>query len=917
MMKLRKVSGAVALGLGFGLGGSLAFAQQAAPIGNEAPAMEQIIITGSMIKRTNAETSEAVTVITAETLKNLGITTTEQALAHVTSVQSNVTTASSVASYSGHASIASLRSLGGSKTLVLVDGQRLANNVVFGNAVDINTIPFAAIERVEVLREGASALYGSDAIAGVINFITKKNFKGGEINLTGSHPQQSGGSSSDIDITWGKGDLATDGYNLLVTANFNKTNELRAAQRSFASSGYSPARGLANLNSPYGPFPGSYIDQQTTPPPEGGNLFQVGYPGCPGNPQLVAVDGSCQYKYSAVVDLVAPSHEVSGLVSFSKSLPGNNTFNAQYFYTKTYSSSWGGPQTYGFLMDPSSPYFPTAGNSTCVGCTASPVLNQQILALWTDPNNNRYNSDVNTEQRLLLTLTGSNDGWDYSGALNYSQNHNLLLVEGGYADFTQIAPGGVLSPLINPFGPLSAAGQNLIDSAYKNGTIGTGELTLLGAGGHASHDLKDFFGAGRAATVAVGLDARSEKIGYGPTGLTSVLQPATFYPPQDINGKRNVEALFAELDIPVTRKLDVTLSDRLDRYSDFGKKNNGKVAFRYQPLEILTFRGAASTGFRAPSLVDLYLPQTLGATSGSMNGPPCASGGTATGPFTATNCISQGMALSGGNTHLGPETSDNYDLGFVIAPIENLGITVDYYRISVKNEIQTIPSSAIYADPATFTSLYVLNNSGTLTPAPVAPAQCGSSAPYKATCGYILQNTQNTGGIQTSGFDVSVDYLLKTSYGRVRLGSEGTLVSNYRLQPYAGGKYRTLVGQWNRGFQPLIRWKQVVTADWSNGDWGGGLSARYDSPYTDEYTDQGARAPSTNGNQLTVASYTTWDAYGSWKPTKPLTVLVGVRNLFNKEPPFSNQTLNWQAGYDPVLGDPILRAYYAKLKYEF
>lgn len=909
MTKLSRASCAIALGLGFAVSGPLALAQQAAPTAAPEATLEKIEITGSLIKRANAETSEAVTVISAESLKNLGVTTTEQALQKVTANQSTTVTASSVASYSGHASLASLRGLGAAKTLVLIDGQRLASNVVFGAGVDLNGIPFAAIDRIEILREGASALYGSDAIAGVINFITKKDYKGGEINANAQLPQQSGGTSNALDFTWGTGDLASQGYNFMVALSDTYQGELRAAQRSFAATGYYPAQGLSNLNSPFGPFPGSFEDANK-------NLFQVGYPTCPGNPQLVSVGGVCQYKYSAVVDLLPPTRDVSGLISFSKSLPANNTLTAQYFYTKTNSTSWGGPQTYGFEMSPTSPYFPTAANATCIGCNASPVLNAPVTAFWTDVNNNRYNSDENTEQRLLLGLTGSNKGWDYAGNVSYSQNHNNLNIDGGEANEALLAPGGVLSNLINPFGPQSAAGQALINSSYVNGTVGTGEFTLWGAGGHASHDLWDFFGAGHAASVAVGADARSEKLGYQPTSITSILYPATFYPPTTINGKRNVEALFVELDLPVTKKLDFTLSDRLDRYSDFGKKNNGKVAFRYQPLEILTFRGAASTGFRAPSLVDLYSPQTLGATSGYMLGPPCASGGSATGPFTALNCVSQGEALSGGNTHLGPETSDNYDLGFVLSPIENLGITVDYYRISVKNEIQTIPSAAIYANPTTFSSLYVLNTAGTLTPAPAAPLQCGSAVPPPASCGYILLNSQNTGGIQTSGFDISADYLLKTTIGKVRFGTEGTLISNYRLQTYAGGPYLTRVGQWDKGFQPFIRWTQLVTADWTNGNWGAGVTGRYLSPYTDEYTAEQGLQP-TSGTVLTVASYTTWDGYGSWKPTKPLTVLLGVHNLFNKQPPFSNQNLNWQAGYDPVHGDPLLRAYYAKLKYEF
>jgi iron complex outermembrane receptor protein len=154
---------------------------QQAPSASPGPELQEIVVTGSMIKRTDAETAEAVTVVTTESLKNQGITTVEQALQQISANQtgSAYNTASSVSTYTGGGSFANLRSLGQARTLVLLDGQRLANNATLGNAVDISGIPFAAIDHIEVLREGASSLYGTDAIAGVINFNTKKDYDSG------------------------------------------------------------------------------------------------------------------------------------------------------------------------------------------------------------------------------------------------------------------------------------------------------------------------------------------------------------------------------------------------------------------------------------------------------------------------------------------------------------------------------------------------------------------------------------------------------------------------------------------------------------------------------------------------------------------------------------------------------------------
>src|ERR1700678_3904873 len=267
----------------------------AAPAAEEEVQLQEIVVTGSMIKRPNAETAESVTIVKMDALKDMGITTVEQALAQLTANQSTVTTASSVAAYDAGSSYASLRGMGQSKTLVLLDGQRLANaaNPNGGNAVDINLIPFAAIDRIEVLKEGASSLYGSDAIAGVINFITKKNFDGGEVNVTFDHPQHPGGSSDNADLTYGIGNLAADGYNFMVTGNYTQQKELTASQRPFSASGYNAPLGLGtNLNGPTGPWPGSYTDTGANGPGSG-SLWQIGYPGCEGNSHLIAISGRC------------------------------------------------------------------------------------------------------------------------------------------------------------------------------------------------------------------------------------------------------------------------------------------------------------------------------------------------------------------------------------------------------------------------------------------------------------------------------------------------------------------------------------------------------------------------------------------------------------------------------------------------
>ena len=251
------------------------------------PTLQTVIVTGTMIARPAAETAEAITILKADALKNQGITNVEQALNTLTSNTPSLNISSAVGTFSGGGTYANLRNLGSGRTLVLLDGQRLAPNAFNGpasftsgdGAVDLSGIPFSAIENVEVLREGASALYGSDAIAGVINFKTKRNYQGLEVEGNFDHPQEHGGGSIQGDVTFGHGDLVNDGYNFMITGSFQHQQEIQAAWRSFSAQGYDPARGVTNTNNP-GTWPGTFIDSV-------GNAWQPNYPTCPGNPFLV------------------------------------------------------------------------------------------------------------------------------------------------------------------------------------------------------------------------------------------------------------------------------------------------------------------------------------------------------------------------------------------------------------------------------------------------------------------------------------------------------------------------------------------------------------------------------------------------------------------------------------------------------
>jgi iron complex outermembrane recepter protein len=906
--------------------------EQASPTAPQA-VLQEVVVTGTMIKRTNAETAVPITILKADDLRNQGITSVESALSQLTANNPTINISQSVGTFSGGGTFADLRSLGPARTLILLDGQRLAPSAFGGNAtgnasVDLSGIPFSAIDSIEVLKEGASSLYGSDAIAGVINFITKKNFQGLTFSGTYDRPQEQGGTSSQIEGTFGHGDLVNDGYNVMLTAGWSKQNELQASARSFSAEGFNPPLGFNATNNP-GSWPATLVDGA-------GNVWQPGYPACAGNPFLTTALGNCAYRYAAATDLLPDHSETSALASITKSIGSENSLQLQYFWTQSTVDAWSGPMFYEFAMNPASPYYPgnaqgpSISSLTCLSapCSAfTPATLGNGLAIWTDPNNNRYTGNLNNEQRALLTFAGHSGGWDYAASGNYSQNNNDNRNISGYPnEFTTgiaghppLAPGGILNPLINPFGPQSAAGQAAINASYIPGVYAVGEDKRWSIDAHASHELGDAISKGNPATVAIGAMVGGENYNYATTPYNSIMTPATGLGDSAVEASRRFQAVFMELDLPLTSTLDLTIADRQDWYSDFGTTNNPKIQARWQPATWVTFRGTASTGFRAPSLFNLYNPPSLAASTGGnmgQNNPNCAVS-PALAPFTNATCNTQGLGLFGGNSSLTPETSENFDFGVVLSPITDLGITVDYYRILLKNTISAIPPSAIYGDPAGFSQYYVLNNSGGLTPSIAEGLDCPT---YTAkTCGYILVNAQNTGHVSTDGIDLSIQYQQRTPLGTFSENLEGTAILQFLDQVYTGGPEVNLVGWFNDGITPAFRYQTNLRLDWSSPQnvFGAGVNQQWWAGYIDEF--ETCAQPGSPANcvpaQRNVGSWGIWNAYASYRPMKQLSLTFGIKNLQNRLPPYTNANSgNFSSGYNPLIVDPTLRSFYLNAK---
>jgi iron complex outermembrane receptor protein len=867
--------------------------------------MQRVQITGSAIKRIDAETAVPVTVMKMDDLKAQGVTTVEQVMSQVASMQATQGTSQVVGLGTGGASFADMRGIGANKTLVLLNGRRLANNAFDSSAPDLNMIPFAAIERVEVLRDGASSLYGSDAVGGVINFITRKDFTGGIVTVGGDSPQHPGGQSVNTNIGLGFGDLEQQGWNFFAMGDFQKQ------------------RAIGGLDRPYNRRYAGGLSGSTSP----ANYYQEGDSGNPvaGNCSSAANlindgDTSCKMTTSSFVDYIPRSERATGLFKGTLKLPNNHELGLEYLISRSKVESQIAPVPYGGLImnrtlanGALNPYFP--GNGTYpVNIPLDPnfegesglpdgALPGYINVMWRDlPNGARADENINRQQRFIATLSGNIGGWDYQTGLSYNENKVKVNLR-GYSDGDAITQG-VLDGIVNPFGDQSTAGMDLLMAAALDGNIQNAKGTTKTLDFSASRELSDWLGAGRAAALAVGGSAsREEFLSESNTSYAQKVVSSTGIDPNAHDeGSRTVYAAYAELNVPILKTLDVTAAVRYDKYSDFGNSTNPKVSFRWQPAPEVLVRGSYSTGFRAPSLYEINSAQTYTNTSTQNDPINCPNGTPIPGKGSATNCRVQFQKLLGGNVNLDPEESKNATLGIVYEGVRDLTLSADLWAVKLDHQIDNLSEDDVFGDGAKYAALYHRNPAGNLS---IDGSQCVTAT----NCGYVDLRTQNLGSIKTNGVDLSAQYRLRTAgFGTYNFTMNSTWIHEFKYQASENGDWNNRLATYS-GIGPVFRWQNTAMVRWNLREFGAGISANYKSGYLDD-----ENAYEDNHH---VPSYTTFDSYVSWTQPKGYAITFGVRNLFDRDPPLSYQEETFQAGYDPRFTSAIGRTYYVRASYSF
>ena len=942
MFKRSQISLAVALTVG-GMVSASVLAQTA----------QRVEITGSSIKRADSETALPVTVITRADIERSGATTTQDLVAVIPSVFGGLVVASNVGS-TGNASSAGLRGLDSKYTLVLLNGRRIAN-YAFGNSpVDLNSIPLSAIERVDVLRDGASAIYGADAVAGVINFITRKDYIGLEISGYANSVAKGGGETRSVNITGGFGNLDTQGFNVLISASTESSDALKAKDRSFASSATRPDLGV-NKASPRNGVPNiNFTDTLGNGYGNKGNsvgplVNPFRNNGCDNAEfALVVRDSStCGTDYVKFIDLIPKQDHDNIMARGVMRLNADNEVFAEAMHVKNHFVAVYSPSPYTLTMT-----YPAAGRfypktitlpqgmtvkkgfvypSGKVVTAATEVLASDVVVTPTGPITGTWRtvagggrSDItdDTMDRYLIGAKGTLLGWDYETAVTTSKSDGVISFGPGKFSYSKLTPL-VASGAINVFGSQDATSLAALNTALLTGPEQSAASKSTEFDFKVSRDLFSMpagpvgFAAGFSyrkeslAQVSYPVLASGDEVGGGGQVL-------------GVTGDRKVMGLFTEFGVPLAKGLDLTLAMRYDDYKNgFGTSFNNlspKASLRFQPMKELLFRGSYGQGYRAPTLYENLKPQTTGNnTNGNFSDSIRCPAGVPinTTVDTSTECnVQQSVSLEG-NKSVKPEKSTQYSLGLVFSPNANFTAAIDYWDLSITDAIQQKSENQVLNDQAKFKD-FIYRYDPALFPkgydnSTGAGVYKGSTNPAFPIA-YFYLPYDNQGKFFAAGVDLSLAYKLKLeSIGTVGLNLEGTLYTKHGYQ-YPLESSVSDLGDY-KDFGPTPKWRHALTATYGLGAWNGSLTNNYTAGYKD-YTNPDA-VSATYPEVRNVAAYSTWDAQVGWRGIKNLDVVLGVKNLLDTDPPSSRTEKNFQVGYDAQWTNPLGRAYYLRLKYRF
>lgn len=920
----------------------------------ETQTLGRVEITGSSIKRIQSEGALPIEILTSDDMVKRGIGSVQQMLNQLSgnasgadnAVSNNNVFGGDTDRLTGGSSYANLRGFGPGSTLVLLNGRRISTHGMSGGGVDIDAIPFAAIQRIEILKDGASAIYGTDAIGGVINFILKKDYEGVSIGVDGSRPfQSSAGATRQVSLTAGKGTLEKDGFNVMASLAVQKNDILRGSDRSWVN-GFNPVMGLAP-NSSSSPFANTITGAGTALGTTGSrvgatdptlytriNLLNIQNrcdavtAGVPFQPALWTAPSAsaasragniasgtylCNTDYGSQYMLAAPKEATNLVVRGSMKLAENHTATVELTGSRTgvrseltptqFSTSASTNPAIGNNFYPvTGPYYLNLKNYGVLDFDPTkPIAYRLRMQDW----GNRVIDNISTNGRLLLALDGVVGKYDYKLGLSTAQAEAYSDLYDGYAYSTKLHAAlktGIINPWVMPGQSQTPEAMALIESTKARGRVMGGKTALTQMDGSLSGELMNL-PAGPLG-FAVGFDLRKETYEFSNTTgdstaaitcvstlLTTVASDVLLCPGN--TGvplvSRNIQAVYGELAVPVAKGFELQLALRTDKYEGFGTTTNPKIAFRYQPADSFLMRGSVNSGFKAPSFQQQQINNAPQLDVTKWSDPVRC-------PVDPSQCDIQVNYTSSGNPDLKPEKSKQGTLGFVWAPARTMTVHADYWRVDLSDRIRTLTIGDVRNNYGLFTDRFIRDASGNV-------------ALVKA--GWV-----NAAGSSTKGIDWGASGSFDAMGSKWIASIDGTHMLSHMESPLENLPMVEYVGSF--GPRTLyLRNKFTTTLTWNEGPWSSTLSGTFKSGYQDQDLRNRATVPATANTD--VDSYTTFGLSATYKGFKNATITVGIRNLLDVKPPFTHHDVDdvAGAGWDPRVADPFGRTLTVAMKYDF
>ncbi|WP_147653346.1 TonB-dependent receptor [Vulcaniibacterium gelatinicum] len=963
-MKLRRNRLTTAVQLSFLLALPMAAVAQDAPQAQEAVTLDRVQVTGTRIKKAEIEGQVPVQTVTREDIERTGLNSLGDIVQALTASGSALNTRFNSSGNFGFPPDGSgvgagsaqvdLRHLGAKRVLVLVDGMRWVNESSasgVGAATDLNTIPLAIVDRIEVLEDGASALYGSDAIAGVVNIITRRDFDGASVSVQYGEYEAGDGETTKADLAWGwNGERS----NLFLGASYTEQERVSSADRE-QSRFPVPGTGVTFGSSatPTGRFvfrhPGTGATYNITPNTGASNpRFDATQTGCTRTDDYHCFTDADRFNFSPFNLLVTPSERAGLFGQFRFDLSENSSWYVKALYNRRESVNQAAPEPiflgpsggtgnpladnifisrnnpfnpFGIDLDARLTTPPAQRNLFLIGrrpIEGGPRVFMQEVDTW-------Y---VGTGFEGIFDVGGSTWFWDVNLAhsdnsaeqTNYgSYNIRNIGIALGDPAVCAATPGCTPLNIFGGPGTITQAMLAWIQPVVRDRSAN--KLTQFTA--NLSGDL--FSLPAGPLSFAAGVEHRRYEGWYQPDPLTV----AGFYngvPSKPTSGEYDVSELYTEFNVPLMadsawgKKLDLSIAGRYSDYSTFGGEFTGKLGLRWQVADELLLRTTFAEGFRAPSIGELF-----GSDSrfDAVLADPCSE--PLADPSLLSNCRALGVpagfqqanpqisVTTGGNRNLQPETADSFTAGLVWSPgfledsavAERVDVEVTFYRHTITGAIQAV-------DAQTQLNLCVRT---------MSPLYCDgiTRASTGAINGFNNRLT-NLGVIKTDGWDVDLFWTLPESrLGKLRVDWRNTFVTRYEAYG-AGGQRQPQRPGVEVNNSAIPEWTSTFVVDWSRENWFGSWTVRHIS----ELREACGRAinfpvcsnPALNRNVLPETTYHDLQLGYNFEWLRGLKVTAGVNNAFDKDPPIClSCSLN---GYDASTYDiPGGRFWYLRADLRF